>query len=97
MHGAFLKDDSIYDSRREIDLTPGAVNPPFATVDRWLAHASHNGQWGRLRTTGRYSRVSDIDYLTDIGGFVDSGAHDSAVAAVQENFGDTARIPALRS
>ena len=63
--GAFLPSDKQFDDRNVID----PANPGFEKQDRWLTHFSHRGRQGPWSSMINYTRVSDIDYLEDMGGF----------------------------
>lgn len=66
--GTFLPSDSAYETR-SLDPTSVAEDP-----DRWLIHVKHKGSQGPWRSSINFTRVSDIDYLGDLGGFTNTDA-----------------------
>jgi len=67
--GAFLHKDDIYDDRANTIIGPGETLPEFEKQDRWLIHVAHDAGWDRrIKSSIRYSAVSDNQYLSDIGG-----------------------------
>ena len=66
--GTFLPSDDKFDNRTVIDTG----NPDFEKQDRWLTHFSHKGRQGPWSSMISYTRVSDIDYLEDLGGFTNT-------------------------
>ncbi len=74
--GAYLPKDDLYDDRTSFDRSSTAINPDFRTQDRWLIHMTHDGGWeSRWKSRVRFSKVSDNDYLSDIGGDVGTSAN----------------------
>jgi LPS-assembly protein len=93
--GAYLYKDDIYDDRTNIVIGPGETIPEFEKQDRWLLHIAHDAGWdSRLKSSIRYSAVSDNEYLSDIGG--DIGSVTSSANSGQFDDGTGTRItPAL--
>jgi LPS-assembly protein len=92
MNLGFIRKDDIYDDRDLVDQTSTGVDtssvtiPPFEKQDRWYINLRHSGDWtGRLKTSGIYSAVSDIDYLQDIGGDVGSTTIDQFVGPIDQS------------
>lgn len=79
--GAYLPRDDEYEPR-------GRPGPGFREADRWLAHVSHRGAFGRWTSRVNYTAVSDIDYLRDL------GSPASTTTGI-ERVSDSARAPAL--
>lgn len=66
--GTFLPSDDVYEGR---SLDPTIIeNEP----DRWLMHVRHRGSYGKWSSNINFTRVSDIDYLNDLGGFTNTDA-----------------------
>lgn len=85
----YLARDDIYDDRTVIDQTDLDLAPPFRRQDRWFLNVRHTGGWGkRWRSVVRFSTVSDIDYLHDIGGEVDSVAVEQFLSRVDTTLGN---------
>ncbi len=85
----YLRADDIFDDRETIDQTDLGLAPPFREQDRWFFNVRHTGGWGgRWRSVVRYSAVSDLDYLHDIGGEVDSVAVEQFLSRVDTTLGN---------
>ena len=85
----YLRADDIFDDRDVIDQTDLDLAPPFREQDRWFVNLRHTGGQGhRWRSIGRYSAVSDLDYLQDIGGEVDSVAVEQFLSRVDTTLGN---------
>ncbi len=84
-----LRQDDKFDDRDIVDQTSLNLAPPFRKQDRWFVNVRHTGGWDRnWRSSLRYSAVSDIDYLHDIGGDVDSVAVEQFLSRVDTTLGN---------
>ena len=86
---------------RDVDEDTGEFIDPFVEKDRWLLNFQHAGRWGdaeqgEVTTRASFATVSDIDYLSDIGGDIGSRSLQNATDEVGDSISDVRRIPALR-
>ncbi|HJN52626.1 MAG: LPS-assembly protein LptD [Pseudomonadales bacterium] len=91
INAAYLYHDDIFDDRILVDRTDGGNSfiEEFEQQSRWFLNVRHTGGWtGRLKTTLRYSAVSDLDYLDDIGGDVDSVAIEQFLSKIDSSIGN---------
>ncbi|MAV26007.1 MAG: hypothetical protein CMQ05_07785 [Gammaproteobacteria bacterium] len=83
-------EDQRYDPRNLVDLTMDSNTeadiPAFEAQDRWMLNVRHSGEWlTDLTSSINYSAVSDIDYLSDIGGDVGSSHIDAFIGPIDQN------------
>lgn len=91
INAAFLHKDDVYDDRDavEIVLTDTVLVGEKRKQDRWFLNVRHTGGWDRrLKSTIRYSVVSDDEYFHDIGANVGSAAVAQFVQGIDQNIGN---------
>ncbi|MEC7420553.1 MAG: LPS assembly protein LptD, partial [Pseudomonadota bacterium] len=71
VQGSFLANDDIYNgvmSRRRYDQFGGFEQfGAFQPANRWFGNIRHKGRFGAFSTFADYSKLSDRDYLRDLG------------------------------
>lgn len=95
INAAYLYHDDIFDDRIQLDRSGGGSRfiEEFEQQSRWFLNSNHTGGWGRrLKTTLRYSAVSDLDYLDDIGGDVNSVTVEQFFSKVDQSIGNRRNV-----
>jgi LPS-assembly protein len=88
---AFMHEDDIYDDRDQVEISPsdGLIVEDMVKQDRWFVNVRHTGGLDtRLKSTIRFSSVSDDDYFHDIGVNVGSAAVAQFVQGIDQSIGN---------